>query len=217
LILDAGCGIGGSAIWLAKKYGARVIGITLSDNQLRQAQQLAQQEQVADLTDFFIKDYLNTGFPDEAFDVVWAAESVCYAESKIDFLKEAFRILKNGGRLIIADGFLKRETKNKEEERWFNVFIKGLALSNLAKIDEFGEDLKKAGFKNMKYWDKTEAIKISSKKLYLMCLFCLPFLKVIEWLRLTPKLLTDNGLAGLAQYNMVKEGLAGYGVFYAEK
>jgi len=37
IILDAGCGIGGSAVWLAKNYNAHVVGITLSDIQLKEA------------------------------------------------------------------------------------------------------------------------------------------------------------------------------------
>src|SRR4051812_19112727 len=36
-VLDAGCGMGGSALWLAETYGAHVTGIALSRSQLREA------------------------------------------------------------------------------------------------------------------------------------------------------------------------------------
>ncbi len=106
VVLDAGCGIGGSSIWLAKNIGCKVIGITLSERQAFLASKLAQKNNVSNLVQFFVKDFTSTKFPPNSFDVVWGLESICYAKNKRDFLSEARRILKKGGRIIVADGFL---------------------------------------------------------------------------------------------------------------
>lgn len=95
-VLDAGCGIGGSSIFIASQLGCSVTGITLSERQLQQAVSNAKQKGVANLVDFKVMDYCNTSFPDESFDVVWGCESICYADDKEEFIKEAFRLLKPG-------------------------------------------------------------------------------------------------------------------------
>src|SRR2546428_4999839 len=116
-ILDAGCGIGGSALWLAKYTKAGVVGISISPKQIEKAKILAKQAKVDHLVSFSVIDYLQTGFPEESFDVVWAIESVCHAEKKEEFLKEAHRVLKKGGRIITADGFIKREPTTEREKQ----------------------------------------------------------------------------------------------------
>src|SRR3989344_597198 len=121
-VLDAGCGVGGSSIWLARQRLAKVIGITLSEKQIKEARKLAKRAGVDTEAQFQLKDFLKTGFEDNSFDVVWAIESVCHAENKIDFLREAYRILKSGGRLIIADGVLKRDP-NPDEEKLYRDFL----------------------------------------------------------------------------------------------
>ena len=92
-VLDAGCGIGGSVLWLAKYKKADVVGISISVKQIEKAKKLAKQAKVDHLVSFSVIDYLQTGFPNESFDVVWAIESVCHAEKKEDFLEEAYRVL----------------------------------------------------------------------------------------------------------------------------
>ncbi|SDZ34098.1 cyclopropane-fatty-acyl-phospholipid synthase [Jannaschia faecimaris] len=56
-VLDIGCGWGGMAITLAKDYGARVTGITLSQEQLAYAQQRVEHEGLSDRIDLQICDY----------------------------------------------------------------------------------------------------------------------------------------------------------------
>jgi cyclopropane fatty-acyl-phospholipid synthase-like methyltransferase len=217
LILDAGCGIGGSSIWLTKNYDVKAIGITISDKQVKEARRLSQINKVEQNTDFYEKDFLNSGFDDETFDVVWAIESVCHAENKKDFLREAYRMLKNGGRLVVDDGFLLRDIKDKKERKTFASFLEGMALPNLAPESQFRQALEEVGFKNIQIYDKVREVLPSSKKIYQMSIFSYPLSKITEKLHLTPHLLTLNNLSGIAQYQVIKSGLAGHRVFYAEK
>src|SRR6202041_531296 len=56
-VLDIGCGWGGMALTLARDYGARVTGITLSTEQLAEARNRAEAEGLADRVSFELLDY----------------------------------------------------------------------------------------------------------------------------------------------------------------
>ncbi|MGC8525676.1 class I SAM-dependent methyltransferase [Acidiphilium sp.] len=56
-VLDIGCGWGGMALTLARDYGARVTGITLSEEQLAEARRRAEAEGLADRVSFELMDY----------------------------------------------------------------------------------------------------------------------------------------------------------------
>lgn len=56
-VLDIGCGWGGMALTLARDYGARVTGVTLSENQLATARARAESEGLTDLVEFRLQDY----------------------------------------------------------------------------------------------------------------------------------------------------------------
>ncbi|NNK79106.1 MAG: class I SAM-dependent methyltransferase [Litoreibacter sp.] len=64
-VLDIGSGWGGLAITLAKEYGAHVVGVTLSEEQLKAARIRAEEAGVADKVEFRLTDYRNV---DETFD-----------------------------------------------------------------------------------------------------------------------------------------------------
>src|SRR6186997_1649536 len=70
-VLDAGCGVGGSSIFLASTLGCHVTGITLSERQVEQAVAHAKQKGVEKLVDFKVMDFCATDFPDASFDVIW--------------------------------------------------------------------------------------------------------------------------------------------------
>ena len=99
-ILDVGCGIGGSSRILAKDYGFDVMGITISPQQVKRAQELTPQEVDAK---FQVDDALALSFPDRSFDVVWSIEAGPHMSDKAKYAQEMMRVLKPGGILVVAD------------------------------------------------------------------------------------------------------------------
>ena len=64
-VLDIGCGWGGMALTLARDYGARVVGVTLSENQLKRARARAEAAGLSNRVEFRLLDYRKL---DESFD-----------------------------------------------------------------------------------------------------------------------------------------------------
>jgi tocopherol O-methyltransferase len=101
-ILDVGCGMGGSSLYLAKKYHAQVLGITLSPKQVRLATLQSRLENIANV-DFKVENALSMSSCDNnTFDIVWSLESCEQFYDKDLFIKQALRVLKPGGQLMLA-------------------------------------------------------------------------------------------------------------------
>lgn len=118
IVLDAGCGYGGSSIWLATHIGCKVTGLNIVPYQLKKAKEYAEKFNISNKVDFQNQDYSHSSFQNESFDVVWGLESIVHAENKENFIKEAFRLLKKKGRIIIAEYMLRDNPSlsNKETE-----------------------------------------------------------------------------------------------------
>jgi tocopherol O-methyltransferase len=101
-ILDVGCGIGGSSLYLAQKFNASVTGITLSPVQASRATERAQEAGLAASVQFQVADALEMPFADETFDFVWSMESGEHMPDKEKFLAECYRVLKPGGTFLMA-------------------------------------------------------------------------------------------------------------------
>lgn len=164
LVLDAGCGVGGSSIFLATAIGCKAIGITLSERQVEQAKQNAINRKVESSTVFAVMDYSNTTFPDNSFDVVWGCESICYADDKAKFIKEAFRLLKPGGRVVIADGFVSKFENN--DHPFIRKWLDGWQVNYLETMERFCGFMQEEGFANTRYSDITSFTSNSSGRLY---------------------------------------------------
>jgi len=164
-ILDAGCGVGGAAFYLNCERNAEVTGISLSQKQIEAAREIAGKKGVAERVSFQVMDFIRTTFRDESFDVVWACESVCQAQDKTAFIKESFRVLKKGGKLIICDYFLPEENqpdKHSLIRKWCDTW----AISGFITLDSFKTSLIASGYKEITSTDHTTKIIKSSRRMY---------------------------------------------------
>jgi len=216
-VLDAGCGVGGSALWLAREKDCSVVGISLNANQVKKASTYARELGLTGRVSFQQKDYLNTGYANSSFDVVWTIESVCYANDKGQFLREASRILKPAGRLIVAD-FFKSEDLESDDVALVKQWANGWAVNDFATEREFNAKLRENGFEMIENMDVTPAIMRSAKKLYRSYFVGGIGAKLYALVRPNATQLGKNNVRNaLLQYKTLKKGLWQYRIVKAVK
>ena len=104
VVVDAACGVGGTALYLARTLGCRVIGLNISERQMEIARELAASDGMARLVEFRFSDCSEEiRLPDSSVDVVVCIESACHMADRDRFLKECARILGPGGRMVVQD------------------------------------------------------------------------------------------------------------------
>lgn len=130
-ILDAGCGVGGTVIDVALANGnVEAVGVTLSAEQVQLASEFAKACGVSDRVSFAKRDYTDTGLAEHSFDVVWAVESLCHAKNRRAFFREAQRLLRPGGRLVVADFFRTDQPLDSQHALSYLALCRGFAISD---------------------------------------------------------------------------------------
>jgi ubiquinone/menaquinone biosynthesis C-methylase UbiE len=161
-ILDAGCGVGGTSIYLAQKYPrVSFTGITIAPTHVTMAERFATRRHVTANTRFLEQNYCETSFPDNSFDGVIALESVNYARQKEDLIKEMYRVLKPGGRFAILDGFRTNKPFSPLMQKFYQIWLNGRALVDLEAINDFATCMKQQGFRDVTVSDISSHVSSS--------------------------------------------------------
>ena len=158
-ILDVGCGIGGSSLYLAEKFGATATGITLSPVQANRAIARAQAAGIA--AQFQVADALQMPFGNNAFDLVWSLESGEHMPDKAQFLQECYRVLKPGGTFIFVT-WCHREQGDRpltpDEQRHLEDIYRVYCLPYVISLQQYTTIAQDLGFEYLRTADWSTAV-----------------------------------------------------------
>jgi tocopherol O-methyltransferase len=216
-VLDAGCGVGGSSLWLAAERGAEVIGITLVARQVTMARHYAAQRGLAERASFEQADFTATPFPDASFDIVWAVESLCHAPDKAAFYREAARLLRPRGRVVVADFVRVARPVDPIGEKLLHEWLEGWAVPDIDTPGEHLGHLAAAGFAEPRLDDVTVHTRPSLRRLYRMAYWTYPLAVFGRVTGIRSEVQHGNVIASIRQYQALRHDAWFYSILSATK
>jgi tocopherol O-methyltransferase len=144
-VLDIGCGLGASSLYLARNYNAAVTGITISPVQVEMATKAAASEQLD--AKFLLMDAEAMHFQKQ-FDLLWSVESISHYQRREEFFASAAKLLKPGGLFAITDWFKKENLTRAETRKFIDPIEKGM-LVELQVMDDYEHFLTSSGLQIM--------------------------------------------------------------------
>jgi len=142
-ILDVACGKGGTTRHLLKHYrAADITAINVS------ARQLARAQEIAPGCDFHLMDACHLALADNSVDNMICVEAAFHFDTRERFLKEARRVLKPGGCLVLSDILMTRQAERSKPYRLEANYLSGPAA--------YQELCRRVGFARAEVIDATQ-------------------------------------------------------------
>lgn len=155
-ICDIGCGYGATSKFLSENYGARATGLTLSQVQRDKALEGLDGKLNVDI---LCADWLKNVFPSAKFDAEFSIESTEHMADKQKFFDEAFRTLRNGGRLGVYAWLARPNPRKWEVDYLLEPICREGRLAGMGSAEEYREFARRSGFEIESFEDLSKQVR----------------------------------------------------------
>jgi ubiquinone/menaquinone biosynthesis C-methylase UbiE len=218
-LIDLGCGVGTVARAAADYFPqADIVGVTLVPWQARQAIGRTSRR-LRDRVHFLVGDYLGMPFCGSVFDMAYALESSCYAPGtdKASLIEEVSRVLRPGGRIVIADAMLRQyPIRSPVTHSALRALCRGWKLPGLGVLDHVVDRLEDSGFADVVVEDISR--NVTPSVLHAPSVSLRFFLRQFGRTSAPSKYRVENALMSLPLFVLsLDRGVAGYFIVSATR
>ena len=154
-VLDLGAGYGGSARYLADRFGCQVTCLNLSETQNALNRKLTKDAGLAERVRVVHGDFENIPEPDESYDVVWSQDAILHSGERARVLDEVRRVLVGGGQFIFTDPMQSDDCPAGV----LQPILDRIQLSTLASFAFYRAELTKRGFREAAIEPMTDQLR----------------------------------------------------------
>lgn len=157
-VLEVASGSGGPALYLARKYACRIMGIDINEEGLNTAKQAALAAKIADADFRFADVGKRLPFEDESFDAIMCIDSMHHFRDRLGVLREWHRVLKAGQHILFTDPVVLTGPVSNEEL----AVRSSVGFFLLVPPEATERFIKEAGFNLLRRDDVTGNIELTS-------------------------------------------------------
>jgi tocopherol O-methyltransferase len=144
-VLDVGCGLGGSSLWLARNLGCSVEGLTISPVQQAIASRRAKKMGISDAVHFKVADANDMVLADPPFDVVWVIECSEHLYDKRRFIRTCHGALGQDGALAVC-AWVDKGDSSPEHRGVISAICDSMVCPSLGRFGDYESWMREAGF-----------------------------------------------------------------------